>query len=179
MLHDTLPNQVDVRKLAVNHSLITAEVSVSSLPRYADLLADQTGTVQAKLQFYTDEQHRRRVDGALKAKVNVICQRCLEPMPLLVDTQFTLGIVWSEGDSKRLPDDIEPLIVAEELVDLADIVSEELILCFPHVSFHDSEQCPQPVGYVSRDTDDTSAEDASEGNSTRENPFKVLEQLIK
>jgi DUF177 domain-containing protein len=190
MLNDTLPSQIDVRKLVVQGAQINATVPVSSLPRFGDLLFDESGSVEVKLQFYFDDERIRRVDGRALAKVRVACERCLEPMSIVIDTQFELGVVWSEDDSKRLPSDLEPLIVGEELINLSDVVSVELILSFPYISYHDEQDCPQSVGYVCKDPDHdlddseavgergSSTRDSSTRNSsTRENPFKVLEQL--
>lgn len=179
MLSDTLPNQVDIRKLVAKGSRITAVVPVSLLQRFVDLLPEPSGTVDIDLQFYLDEQRFRRVDGTLKAKVNTVCERCLESMPLEIDCEFALGVVWSHDDAKSLPTNLEPLIVGEELVDLADVVSEELILSFPFISYHDPRDCPKPVGYSSVDPNIEAQQQqcVDDGDTERENPFKILEKL--
>ena len=176
MLNDSLPSQIDIRKLVLKGTKIAATVPVSTLSRFADMLSEQSGLADVELQFYLDDQHIRRVDGHLLAKVNTICQRCLESMPLTIDTSFTLGVVWSEEDSQRLPANIEPLIVGEELVDLSDVVSEELILSLPIVSYHETDDCRKVAGYMS-DATASSDDHISKNDPERENPFKILERL--
>ena len=179
MLTAPLPSQIDIRKLVVKGVEISAQAPVSSLPRIVDLLANDSGSIAVNLQFYRDEGRFRRIDGRLTGLVELICQRCLEPMPVTVDSQFSLGIVWSEKDAERLPKSLEPLIVGEELVDLADIVSEELILSLPYVNYHSAADCQQQVGYSSVDPDPAAVikAKADAENAERDNPFNVLEKL--
>lgn len=171
MSYAPLPGQVDVRKLAAKGAEISAQVRVSSLPRVVDMLANAEGSVAVTLRFYIDEDHKRRVDGHLSAQLEVICQRCLEPMPLQLETAFALGIVWSEDEAKQLSSTLDPWIVGEELTDLTDIVSEELILGLPFVNYHDADTCTQKQQLF------TGGEAVPDPDTERENPFRVLEQL--
>ena len=175
-LRAPLPSQIDVRKLAVKGVEIKAEVPVSRLVRFVDSLASDSSVLAVDLHFYVDEERFRRIDGRVRGTVEVYCQRCLEPMPLELDTEFSLGIVWSEDDARRLPDSLDPLIVGEELTDLADVLSEELILSLPYVSYHAAEDCKQTPNY-SVGAEESVAQVVVEKVAERENPFKVLEQL--
>lgn len=172
-----LPGQVDVRKWAGKGAELNTVTSVSMLPRFVDLLASTDSTVAVDLRFYTDDERKKCIDGHVRADVEVYCQRCLEPMPLALDVEFSLGIVWSEDDAQRLRSSLEPLIVGEELVDLADVVSEELILSMPFVSYHAPEDCKQEQNYSTVPADEVIEPVPEQGTEKRENPFKVLEQL--
>lgn len=171
-----LPSQIDVRKLVVKGIEIDAKTPVSDLPHFVSLLANDEGVVDISLQFYKDEERFKRIDGQVKTTVNVSCQRCLEPMPVSVDSQFELAIVWSEEESERLPKALDPLIVGEELTDLRSVVSEELVLSLPFVSYHEAGDCQQAVGYSSVDAD---AFEEAVADNEKENPFNVLQQLKK
>lgn len=178
MLTTPLPSEIDIRKLVVKGAEISAQVPISSLPRVAGLLAGGEGSLAVKLQFYKDDDRFRRVDGHISGSVNVTCQRCLDAMPVVVDTQFELAIVWSEDDAERLPKTLDPLIVGEELVDLADIVSDELILSLPFVNYHASEDCKQVVGYSSVDPEvEQAITKAEQAESESDKPFGVLKNL--
>ncbi len=178
MPNEPLPNQVDIRKLVVKGAEIAANVPISSLPRFASLLLEDGGSLSVKLSFYRDEQGQRRVDGEVSGEVQVACQRCLEPVSIAVDSRFQLGVVWSEDDPQRLSADIEPLIVGEELSDLPDIVSEELILGQPFVSYHDTSECQLRSEFpAEQPASGLSTADGSADEAAGDNPFKVLEQL--
>ena len=183
MLTASLPNQIDIRKWVVKGAEISVETPIAALPRVVDLLASDRGSLAITFQFYRDEGRFRRVDGHLLGSVEMVCQRCLEPMAVAVDTRFELAIVWSEKDAERLPKSLEPLIVGEELVDLADIVSEELILSLPYVNYHEASDCHQRANYSCVDPDAVIAvaekdnTRVTKGEPEKENPFNILEKL--
>ena len=70
---------------------------------------------------------------------------------------------------------MEPLIVGEELINLAEIVSDELILGLPSVNYHEPVDCKQEVGFSSIDPDAADIEETAA--EEKENPFQILEKL--
>ncbi|MCZ0864377.1 YceD family protein [Dasania sp. GY-19] len=171
MSNDPLPSQIDVRKLTVKGAEISSNFSPAVMPRLTSLLANDEGLVTAELQFYIDEGRKRRIDGKINAHVNVVCQRCLDAVAIDVVSEFNLAIVWTDDQAKQLPKTLDPLIVGEELTDLAEIVEEELILSLPIVSYHELDSCKQ----VTRSFGEAEAAPVKE--EPKDNPFKVLEQL--
>ncbi len=177
-----LPRQVDIRKLIATGAEISAREPLQNFARLATLLARGDGLaegcglgagddVEVKLHLYVDDAGTRRVDGEVRAEVAVLCQRCLQPMRLPIDSSFAVGVVWSDDEASRLPKYLEPYIVEEGLHDIRDLIEDELILCVPYASYHDNEDCAGEYRQsVARDSD------AAEGEE-KPNPFKVLEQL--
>ncbi len=170
MLTEPLPSQVDVRKLVVKGAEINAEFPVSRLPGFTSLLANSSGSVNACLRFFIDEQKVQHIDGELKAEIFAICQRCLEPMAMTLESQFQLGIVSDDERAKQLPGNLEPLILRDELLNLADVVEEELLLSLPAVSYHQAEDCSREQGFSTGEFDEVI-------EAPKENPFKVLASL--
>lgn len=172
MSNDLLPSQIDIRKLTTKGVEISSDFSPSVMSRLSSLLANTDGRVQADLSFYIDEDRKRRVDGRVTAQLNVVCQRCLEPVLITVNSDFNLAILWTDDEAKNLSRSLDPLIVGEELVDLADIVEEELILSLPIVSYHNSDKCQEaPLSFGEAENLPVEPE------QQKENPFKVLAQL--
>lgn len=170
MLTEPLPSQVDVRKLVRKGAEISTEFPVSQLPRFLGMLANTDGSITAVLRFYLDEQKIQRIDGEVTARTFVTCQRCLEAMPMTLDSHFELGVVRDEDRAKQLPGYLDPFIVGEELVNLADIVEEELMLSLPFVNYHDLENCSRDEVFSTGDFEESVEEPA-------DNPFQVLERL--
>lgn len=172
MHNDPLPSQVDVRKLTIKDVEISNNFSPDALPRFASLLAGNEGLIESKLHFYVDDSRKRRVDGHVKAEVSVPCQRCLEPVTITVESEFKLAVLWTDEQAKQLDKSLEPLIVGEELIDLADIVEEELILSLPIVSYHNRDDCQEmPLSFGDEHiVRSTKVEQ-------KKNPFSVLEKL--
>lgn len=182
MLKAPLPKQVDLRKLASKEAAFSVTFSPSETTRFASALMNTDGEVHAELQFYVDEQHRRRVDGKVKAAVFSQCQRCLGPVECDFESSFTLAIVWSDEQAEALPKDIDPLIWGEEPYDLIDIVEEELLLAFPYVNYHDDMNCVANLSGqldLRVDDGDKQASEIDDSLPKKPNPFDVLAQLKK
>lgn len=179
-----LPKQVDVRKFVATDLTLDAREPLARFERLAEMLEATDGDVEIHLHFHTDLQGTKRIDGAVQATLMVQCQRCLKPLPLPVDTQFAAAVVWSDDEAGRVPKDLEPYIVGEEPQDIRDLIEDELIISVPYACYHDEGACVAE-GYDSLLAGNAAAEladvesPASPGanEKTRENPFKVLEQL--
>lgn len=164
-----LPKQVDVRRLIAVDTTLSAREPLGKFARLADMLVSSEGDVDIHLHFYRDEQGTKRIDGEVKAQLQVPCQRCMQAMTLPVDSRFAAAAVWSDEESERLPKNVEPYIVGEGLQDIRDLIEDELILSVPYASYHDLDECA--VNYAPAEPEAPSAEAA------KPNPFKVLEQL--
>lgn len=176
-----LPKQVDVRKFVAADLSIDAREPLANFSRLAEMLEATDGDVEVHLHFYTDLQGTKRIDGQVRATLMVLCQRCLKPLPLPIDTEFKAAVVWSDEDAGRLPKDLEPYIVGEEPQDVRDLIEDELIISVPYVSYHDEGTCVAE-GYdkaaeLAEPEATTDAEAQAGAGKSRENPFKVLEQL--
>lgn len=163
-----LPRQVDVRKLAQAERQISALEPLASFTRFCDLLAGNVGEISIDLAFYVSEEGVRAVDGSVRGEVGVICQRCLGPMTVALDSRFSVGVVWSDEEARNLVRRLEPWELGEAPHDLLELVEDELIMSLPFVSYHPPEQCP---------AGSPSDEVAAGGPPRRENPFRVLQRL--
>lgn len=163
-----LPRSVDPRKCAHLSSEYTGEIEADCLARL-NQATHSLGNLSASIAFSVDEENRKRVRGTLDVSVEVICQRCLEPMPLSLHADVNLGVAWDEEEAKKLPRDVEPWIVADSEADLYSALEEEVLLELPVVAVHE-HQCI--------DAELLSAGDPGEAQQEeRENPFNVLAQL--
>ena len=144
MRRQPLPKTVDARKFAASGYEIHAEQPVSGLPRFYAGLASQRGTVALDLTFYRDEQGFYRIGGGAQVEVDVVCERCLDIMPINITAEFGLAVVWTDDQAKALPKSLDALIVGEEGLELAELLQDELILNTPFVNYHDPQQCSAP-----------------------------------
>jgi DUF177 domain-containing protein len=174
MQNTPLPKQVDVRKLVATDVLIEAREPLVNFARLPDMLEASDGEVEVQLHFYVDPQRTKRIDGKVRTTLMVLCQRCLKPLPLPVDSSFSVAVVWSDEEASRLPKELEPYIVGEEPQDIRELVEDELIISVPYVSYHDEGQCVAD-GYEK--LADIVEPELMVPAETKENPFKVLEQL--
>ncbi|AMO68530.1 putative metal-binding/nucleic acid-binding protein [gamma proteobacterium BDW918] len=173
MQRQPLPKFVDARKFVAGGMEIHASQQVADLSRFAAGLANTSGSVDVDLRFFRSEQGFKCIVGTAVSQVDVLCQRCMEAMPICIEAEFNLAIVWTDEQAKALPKSLDPLILGEdEDLVLADLLQDELIINTPFVSYHDDAVCkvfelesePEPVKVIS---------DAEEGDT----PFAILGQL--
>lgn len=151
-------------------------MAITGLRRLVPLLRSSAGSVEIELEFGVDAERVSFVRGRIVGELDVTCQRCLGSMTLPVDFEFSLGLVRSEAEGNRLPPRYEPLLVESDLVSLADVVEDELILALPIIARHgDAEPCAMPVP--------GSAAAGGQGNDdvsvAKTNPFAILGKLKK
>ncbi len=126
-------------------------IEVSRMSRLAPLLCNDQGTVRFELDFRLDSQSRPLMTGRVQATLELICQRCLEPMSLDLDLELRLGIVRSDEEAVALREDYEPLILSTDSVSLATVVEDELILGLPAAPNHPPGSCRPPAGSPSEE----------------------------
>jgi uncharacterized protein len=173
MLNQRLPERIDPLRLAETGRTFRGLMELSRFKRLAPSLVSTEGTVEVELEFGIDEAGVRYLSGRLSTEVELICQRCLEPMRFRLTAEPLLGIVADAALAERLPPHYEALIAGERgPLLLQDIIEDELILALPIVPRHPVEACPQADAV----RDDEGAEPDSE-TEEKDNPFAVLAAL--
>jgi len=158
-----LPELVDPLALADKRRQFKGSLPLAKLSRLQDVLSNRVGEVRFELNF-GKEGKIAAVQGRVEAELELQCQCCLQPVQWRVDSVVRLGIVKSIDEANLLPESFEPLLLEEEIIPLADIVQEELLLAIPTIPQH-----PQCDGVLTI---------REKPKNERENPFAVLADLI-
>jgi len=137
-----LPKTVDPFRYASHGRHLTGNLPVNGMSRLLpDLLSDQS-QVTVDLEFGVDESIKVSwMKGQIKTCVELQCQRCLESFSYDIIASFLLGLVRKMEDVERLPSRYDPLLVADGVLVLNDIIEEELIINLPVVPKHPPEVC--------------------------------------
>jgi uncharacterized protein len=162
-----LPRLLDPRKFAQQGISLQGFVPLVELPRITEALQDTSGEVHVDLTFGLSEEKSKMVSGHARANVSLMCQRCLSPVTVLVESHISLGIVWDEEHANALPEYLDPWIVGEGAADFYDMIEEEMLLSLPAVAYHE-EFCIDSKLFTSGEPVEVKQE---------KNPFLVLEQL--
>ena len=165
---ERLPELIDPLQMAAERRLLTGQLPLSRMQRLVVVLANRQGTVHIDLEFGQDGLNIKYLRGKVRSELELICQRCLQPMKFSVDAEPCLGIVTSQAQAERLPENYEPLLVETGLMPLAAIIEDELILNLPAVPRHEDENCLDLEKF-------TKPEASTE--ALRKNPFAILNQL--
>ena len=163
---------LDVDRLSEAEADIDFAVPLAELPRLRAQLVSVDGEVRGRVHF-------RRMAGiavaelTLSGTARLICQRCLEAMDVGVEAEAQVGLIATEEDAARVPEELEPVLAPEGRISVGELVEEELLLTLPIVPLHSQAEGGSCVV----------AEPAREAVSGREEevqrPFAQLAELLK
>jgi uncharacterized protein len=151
-------------------------VDASQLVRTPGLPDKPTGAVHFELEFFNDSQRRCCVKGLIHGELWLVCQRCLQPVAMSINTDVLLAVVQKYEEANRLPDIYEPLVINGTQLRPLDFVEDEIILALPYIPAHPANG---KVCSVQGSVTQASARDRSWPLKHEENPFQILEQIKK
>jgi uncharacterized protein len=161
-----LPRLIEPLRLAEKGARLKGSVELSKMARLAPLLHEQEGEVGADILFSKNSEGIQCINGALRAQLTVLCQRCLEPLELPVYVELKLELTKTLAAEPSTQDNYEPLLVTAEPLSLVELLEDELLLALPISPMHPEGECAAAV------TQHTVA-------YTKENPFTLLSNLKK
>jgi uncharacterized protein len=166
-----LPEYLDFAQKARNGCEIRGFWPINRLKRLAEVVHSDQGNIEAEVVF--DHQDRLQVvTGHVTAGLKLTCQRCMQAMDYPLHTEFKLALVTDEAQADRLPDDYEPLLLADDRMSLPELLEDEILLAIPLVAMHEYD-CSD---YLLAQEDQQQAEAGPV--TEKANPFSVLKDLL-
>ena len=158
-------------RLAETGRTLRGHLPLAALTRLVPTLYTDVGEVAVEMSGSKDGRVRT-LYGRIVTTLSLVCQRCLEPMTVPIDVAFRLGLVTTEAQVERLPEGLEPLLITEPTVRLAEVIEDELVLALPIVALHPegsvcAARVPAAVAVVQEPLQP----------EPRKNPFAALAQL--
>lgn len=163
-----VPRWIEPRKFATKAVTLTGTVSTDALTRL-DAVVESIDHVHADLTFDLTEDHRPILKGTLVTRMQQLCQRCLEPVDININTTFQLMMVMNEEQAEQMPKTFEPWFVTDEEADLYSILEEELLLNLPLIANHETA-CVEKTEFGAKAT-------TEELENVSRSPFDVLKNL--
>ncbi|MES9859325.1 MAG: YceD family protein [Candidatus Thiodiazotropha sp. LLP2] len=165
------PDRLDPWRFADLNNQISGRLPFEAFSRLRECLMEADGEVLFDLDFSRDERRYARLDGHIQAELALECQRCLGTLKFPVDREFSVVFVQGLNEAERLPDNLEPCLVEEGVVDFRELVEDELLLALPQVPMHDTDVCQLPREFALDEADLETESDK------QDNPFAVLSGL--
>jgi hypothetical protein len=102
--------------------------------------------IDIRLAFGWADAHRQvpALEGQISARIDAVCQRCLEPFELSLNAQLKLMLLIPGGDATAF-EEYEIWETAEDTVRPLDIVDEALIMAMPLSLAHDDAAMCGPL----------------------------------
>lgn len=117
---------------------MTGILPSKQMPRLADVALEGSEDVSVKLEFVRSP-HGRMIDGYVRGRVVLECQRCLQPVQFLLDAPIHVALTTFQSDDRAEQEGLESWLVEDERLFIQDFVEDEILLALPFVAKH--EQC--------------------------------------
>ncbi|NIL92977.1 MAG: hypothetical protein GTO71_00705 [Woeseiaceae bacterium] len=121
-------------------------------------------TGQLRFGFADAQEALPQLEGEVSATIDVVCQRCLEPLSLPLAVE--LKLLFAADEAVDGGDDFEVWELDEESIRPLDVVEEALIMALPLAAMHDNEKCRSP-------------DEAEAGESVTIRPFAALKSQME
>ncbi len=144
---------------------IHGRIAPLDLERLADVLVSQAGELRYSLVGGRDSQGGPELRLSVDGELELICQRCLQPMFQAVKIDARFIVVGSENQlpaPEEEPDDAE-FLVADPHMNVVALIEDEVLLALPLASVH--ENC------------ESAGAQEQQAQEQKESPFKVLQGL--
>ena len=133
---------------------LQGELPVSSLARILDMLADQEGELNYRVQGQMSPRRRPQLILEVDGRLSLRCQRCLEGINYPLKVRNVLEFVDDEDDltQEEVEDDSMDFLPAQSEIDVVALIEDEVILSLPSAPRHESCALPdtgQGAGRVS------------------------------
>lgn len=161
-----LPETTNFLKQAERDVTLEGAMPLVKLERLSEVLCGNSGELFAKLHF-TSGTGYLGLHGRVEASLELICQRCMNPMKHTVSGQFKFGLMTSEGYEDKLPPDADPYLLEGDEQSVVEILEDELLLSVPLAVMHD-EECSE---FLQQQNEERRVE------KEKSNPFAVLKDL--
>ncbi|MCG5535149.1 YceD family protein [Ectothiorhodospira mobilis] len=171
MSDSPLPERVDPLRLANRDGTLQGVLGLDSMPRLREAVRAMDRPAHVGLRFVR-EYGRMRVEGEVRAQVELLCQRCLQPVSCDVATSFQVVPAADMDAACALEADAEPVLLDNGLLAVHALVEEEILLALPAVPVHADGTCA-----VRSSREFTTGEVEAARKEERGNPFAVLGRL--
>lgn len=136
------PGYLDALRVARTGASLEGELGAEQLPRLLEHLTAADAAVQYRIAGGC-EAGRPVLSLWVAVDVRLVCQRCLEPYQQHLELRNVLPIARNAEELLRWEAD-DPLLdalVAEERLDLAALVEDEILLSLPLAPRHPEGEC--------------------------------------
>lgn len=168
MSRGSLPLYVEPFRLCDADARLSGGLAAARLERISEFAVGTTDDAVADLHFSRDAEGRNRINGTVHTVVHTTCERCLEPLDVVVDAEVALMVVAVGGKVPKTVEDVNIIEVEDERLSLVSLVEEEVLLALPQFPVHAS--CDM-VTY------DRGAPEPVVEKQQKANPFDVLAKL--
>ena len=160
-----LPKKINFFNFAKKEVKLNGDYKISELSRLSEIASNENDKVEVDLFFRLENGRIPCVEGIIKVKLVLDCQRCLDNLELDLKVTFGIAFIRNEFQADNLDEKFEIYLIGEEEeLDTKNLITDEILLSIPMAPSHDFD-----CGLVT-DKGDIVEE-------VREHPFDALKNI--
>jgi uncharacterized protein len=168
-----LEDEVDAMSLAMRGSEIEQSFAMTSLPRVSEYVSQPNAQAHLFAKF-RNLDGRVLIDGEVTAQLQMRCQRCLQPVTVPVDDEFSVVLVGSEDELDKMAPEQDAIVAQAERLDLRWLTEEQLLLAAPLVPLHATNaECGLAESPV------VVTDESAPSTAESQRPFADLREMLK
>jgi uncharacterized protein len=161
--------------LAARGEVLTGSLGRQQLPRLAGLLAeDNLPLLDLSVSFAPADEGLATLRVRVQGDLQLVCQRCLGPVPWPVRLSARLVVLDAEEDAELLEDPFESVLTEKGMLELHQVIEDELLAAAPMAPRHEigNDACRS-------DLKESSRVDSGPQSSDTSRPFAGLAEIMK
>jgi len=141
---------IDAFGFAANADVSAGRLDADEMPRLADECVEDFAPFEVRVAGAVSPRGKAGLEVWLRGKVQVMCQRCLKPIDLTLDTHAGFELARSEQEAEAQADGLDEdevwdVVVGSEHFDLKQLCEDELMLAIPYAPMHESCEPAAPA----------------------------------
>jgi uncharacterized protein len=130
----------DLMSLAERGAVLEGTIELAKLGRLKDLLNSCEGRARARMSLRLGHDDMLLLQLQCEADLELVCQRCLEPVLHEVREQVDFAVAENENSLAILPQGLELIALEGDRFQPATLIEDELIVSLPLVPKHGNDQ---------------------------------------
>jgi DUF177 domain-containing protein len=130
----------DLMALAERGAVLEGSLPLAKFSRLKDLLNSSEGSARVRVTFRRSHEDVLLMELQCEAALELICQRCLEPVVCEVDEKVDFAIAEAEGSLAMMPQGLDLIALEGDRLNLATLIEDELIVSLPLVPRHGDDE---------------------------------------
>ena len=132
-----LPRKINFYNFAKKEVKLNGNYKISDLSRLSEISSNENDKVDVELTFQIENGKTPCVEGIIKLKLILDCQRCLDNLELDLRVTFRIAFTRNESQTDSLDDKFEIYLIGEEELDTKNLITDEILLSIPMAPSHD------------------------------------------
>jgi len=132
-----LPEKINFFNFAKKEVKLNGDYKVSELSRLSDIASNENDKVEVDLFFHLENGKIPCVEGIIKSKLVLNCQRCLDNLQLDLNVLFDIAFARNEFQASSLDGKFEIYLIGDdEELETKDLITDEILLSIPMAPSH-------------------------------------------